>query len=573
MSARVILERDVPCALRDGAVLMADVYRPDDDERHPVLLQRTPYDKTFFPFTWIVSDPTKLALAGYVVVIQDVRGRFTSAGDYRPYLDEADDGHDAVQWAAGLPWSNGIVGMYGGSYMAGVQWMAAWTRPPALRALASTTSPNDFAGFHMFRGGALQLGLAAAWNLISVGPNAVLRRLISDPARLMGEFAGMVDDIDDLDEWCRRVPLVPFPPIDGRAGGFAPWVAEWMAAETRSAASPPSHYEQVTAPALQIAGWFDVLLQPDLDQFVAMRARAGSEDARRLTRIVVGPWAHAGFLPAVGELDFGLRASGSLIDLREDVTALHRRWFDARLKGVQTGIDDEPPVKLFVMGRNRWRSEDEWPLRRARTQRWHVHARGELSPAPPQESEPSVFTLDPEDPVPTNGGGILMTTKHIRGPRDQRRTEERPDVLVFTSEPLPSEMEVTGPVRFACWVAAETVDTDVIARLCDVHPDGRSYNVVDGILRLRFRESLANPTPLTPGEVVRAEVDLWSTAHMFLPGHRLRVQVCASDFPRYDRCPGSGESSAVAKRVLPQRNLLFHDPQRPSHIELPVVTA
>jgi hypothetical protein len=257
--------------------------------------------------------------------------------------------------------------------------------------------------------------------------------------------------------------------------------------------------------------------------------------------------------------------------MREDFSGLHRRWFDARLKGIASGIDDEPPVKLFVMGRNRWRSEDGWPLGRAKEQRWHLQAGGRLSTRPPERAEPSVFTLDPDDPVPSHGGTILMPGQYIRGPREQSAIEARPDVLVFSSEPLEHELEVTGPVRVVCWVAAETVDTDVVARLCDVWPDGRSYNVVDGILRLRFLEGLERPKPLTPGEVVRADVDLWSTSHVFAAGHRLRLHVCASDFPRYDRCPGSGESSSVAKRVLPQRNLLFHDPERPSLIELPVV--
>jgi hypothetical protein len=273
----------------------------------------------------------------------------------------------------------------------------------------------------------------------------------------------------------------------------------------------------------------------------------------------------------VGDIDFGFRVAGVLLDLREDMTALHKRWFDARLRGIPTGIDDEPPVKLFVMGRNRWRSEDEWPLKRARPERWHVHGDGTLSPRAPADASPSVFSLDPEHPVPTVGGNILMKQSYVRGPVEQTRVEQHPDVLTFTSEPMTAEMEATGRVRFTCWVAADTVDTDVVARLCDVHPDGRSYNIVDGILRLRFRNGLASPTPLTPGEVVQAEVDLWSTSHVFLAGHRLRLQVRASDFPRYDRCPGTGESSATAKQILPQRNLLFHDPQRPSHLTLEVV--
>ncbi len=578
MATRLIVERDVACRTRDGVTLMADVYRPDDGERHPVLIQRTPYDKTYYPFAWAQFDPTKMAALGYNVVIQDVRGRFASEGEYTAWADEAPDGVDTIAWAATQPWSDGNVGMYGMSYMAGVQWLAAQHQPPALRALASTTSPNDAIEDHIIRGGALHLGLLVSWTLASIGPNAVARRLRGTPS-IGEEFTALVDDLDDLDEVMRTLPLVPFPPIDGRAGGFAPTFDERASVETPGGehdALTPDH-SRVTVPALVIAGWHDAFLQPDLNHFAAMRETAATEDARRLTRMVIGPWAHASFTQQVGEIDFGLRASSFLLDMRENFTSLHARWFDTRLKGIDTGIDDDPPVKYFVMGANRWKTAGAWPPPGLVQQRWHAHGSGALSLRAPSErddatSESSVFTLDPDDPVPTHGGGLLMHLRHIRGPREQSRTEQRDDVLVFSSDVLQKDVEVTGPVRFVCWVAGETVDTDVVARLCDVQPDGRSYDVCDGILRLRFRESLRAPKPLTPGEVVRAEVDMWSTAHLFRAGHRLRLQVCASDFPRFDRCPGTGETSAVAKRVIPQHNRLFHDPQRPSHLLLHVVT-
>ncbi|MDP9325126.1 MAG: CocE/NonD family hydrolase, partial [Candidatus Dormibacteraeota bacterium] len=202
----------------------------------------------------------------------------------------------------------------------------------------------------------------------------------------------------------------------------------------------------------------------------------------------------------------------------------------------------------------------------------HAGVPGALSSQVPQgAAAPSAFWLDPDNPVPTRGGTLMMGQQYIRGPVDQVRTELRDDVLVFTSEPLAASLTVIGRVTLNAWVAAQTPDTDVVARLCDVHPDGRSFNVVDGILRLRFRDGLDRPTPLEPGEVYRVEVDLWSTAHAFLPGHRLRLHVTASDFPRYDRCPGTGQTSADATEILPQRNLLFHDVEHPSHLLLPVI--
>jgi putative CocE/NonD family hydrolase len=435
-------------------------------------------------------------------------------------------------------------------------------------------SPIDFVDIVKHRGGALQLGLIDTWSLVSIAPNALVRRFATDLPALLGQVDALLDGIDTLDEWVMRLPLTPHPMVEATAAEDSSWLGDWLGDDklAQSENAGPRQ-ETITVPVLQIAGWYDLLLQGNLDAHVAMRERAATDEARALTRLVVGPWAHPppGFVNQVGDIDFGFRGTGVLLDGREDLTSLHKRWFDARLKGLPSGIDDEPPVKLFVMGRNRWRTEDEWPLKRARAERWHLHGDGTLSPRAPVRSEPSVFSLDPDNPVPTVGGNILMKQSYVRGPVEQARVERHPDTLTFTSEPLTSELEVTGRVTFTCWIAADTVDTDVVARLCDVHPDGRSFNVVDGIQRARFREGLADPRPLTPGEISRIEVDLWSTSFVFMPGHRVRVQVRASDFPRYDRCPGTGESSATAKQILPQRNLLFHDPQRPSHITVEVV--
>jgi uncharacterized protein len=286
---------------------------------------------------------------------------------------------------------------------------------------------------------------------------------------------------------------------------------------------------------------------------------------------VVGPWSHGTFTAAVGELDFGVRAAGISLDLREDLTALHRRWFDQRLRGVDSGIDDEAPVRLFVMGRNRWQDAEDWPPPGRREEPWYLQPGGGLGPQPPGDGPPSsTYRLDPDRPVRTRGGNLLLGGTYMRGPVEQGPTERHPDVLLFTSAPLERELEVIGPVRLVAWVASATPDTDLVARLCDVHPDGRSYNVVDGVRRLRFRESLRAPVDLPVGEPVQVEVDLWATAHVFAPGHRLRLHVCASDFPRYDRCAGTGESAGTAQRIVPQRNELFHGPEMASHLVLPV---
>jgi putative CocE/NonD family hydrolase len=565
---RVVLERGVPAAMRDGVNLMADIYRPDDESRHPVLVQRTPYDRTMIGNAASDVDPIKMALAGYVVVVQDVRGRFESEGDYETYSNEADDGYDTVQWAAEQPWSDGKVGMFGLSYMAQCCLLAASRRPPALRAIAVLESPDNATGGDRYRGGALSLGVLAGWAMNTIVPAAVLRAAQTDPSRY-AEIPAVVDDIDNLDEHMRRLPLVPFPPIDDRgvdpAGQF-----DKTALYEYFPSVPRFQPADVEVPALVIAGWHDVFLQPDLDLFGALK-RNGNDEVRRHSRLIIGPWGHGTPTTVVGMVDYGFRASPLFMDLKEDFSKLHRRWFDARMREEDTGIDGEAPVKLFVMGINRWRDEQEWPPARAVEERWHLHGDGGLGPNAPANAQPSTFTLDPDDPVPTMGGATLMNGKYLRGPAEQSLIEARDDVLLFTSEVLAAPLEVTGRVRFRGWVAAETPDTDLVVRLCDVHPDGRSFHVCDGVLRLRFREGYTSLKLLEPGEVYRVEVDLWSTSQVFLAGHRLRLQVRASDFPRYDRCPGTGETSGVATKVLPQRNRLFHDPQRPSHLVLPVV--
>src|ERR1700694_3098183 len=451
-AGRVILDRGVPATMRNGTILVADVYRPEDSEKHPVLVMRPPYDAPMSSNVFSTMDPIKMAMRGYVVVVQDVRGRFASEGDYETYESEDNDGYDTVQWAAEQPWSDGNVGMFGLSYMAQCQLLAAHRKPPALKAIAPMESPNSTLGGDRYRGGAMQLGLLASWAMQAIVPAEIIRRARKDP-NLLAEFPAAIDDADNLDHWMRRLPLVPWPPIDERAGGISPQFDQTV----RYQFHPPLPRflpEDIGVPAMLIAGWYDVFLQPDLDLYMALKEVAATEEARRLTRIVIGPWSHGTPSSTVGELEMGFRASPILLDLREDITRLHQRWFDQRLLGKPTRIDDEPPVRLFVMGVNRWRDEDEWPLRRGQTQTWHLHAAagsddaaekgGGLSPTPPAESEHSTFCLEPDDPVPTRGGNLLMTGKYLRGPVDQLRPEMRPDVLLFTSDVLVSPMEVTG---------------------------------------------------------------------------------------------------------------------------------
>lgn len=576
----IVVERGIESRMRDGTVLRADVYRPAADGQFPVLLERIPYNKALLPLATLTLDPITAALAGYVVVIQDTRGRFTSdGGPFYMYRDEYEDGYDSVEWAAGLPWSSGRVGMFGASYMGMTQWQAAAMRPPHLEAIFPCTAAD---GVHAYRGGALEWGLLATWTLAAIGPNAVLRARPASEAR--AEFLDLARTLDRLDEVYETLPPAALP---GRhlGNGFARFFDDIVAHPNeddyhRRIGMKGKHAE-VVVPAFILAGWYDALLGCDLDHFARARSQAGSPRARERTRIMVGPWAHAGFSHMVGERNFGLAASGLSLDLRTDLTSLQIRWFDRWLKDARNGVDEEPPVKLFVMGDNVWRDETDWPLSRAQYvpiflhsggRANAVHGDGTLSPDAPGEERPDHFVYDPSNPVPSCGGNHLLPANHPRGPLDQRAVEERPDVLVYTSRMLDADLEVTGPVVAKLHAATSAKDTDFTAKLVDVLPDGRALNICDGIIRASHRGgSAAAPCLLEPGRAYEYTIDLWATSNVFKRGHRLRLEISSSNFPRFDRNPNTGEPAAEATRLTPAFQSVFHDVQRASHVLLPIV--
>ncbi len=571
----LVVDKNVPVALRDGVTLRADVYRPAAPGRYPVLLQRTPDNQELWPIASMTLDPLRAAAAGYAVVIQDVRARWASEGGvFFPYRDEFDDGRDTLDWAAAQPWSDGTVGCYGLSYMGGTAWLAGATGHPALRALSPTTAPCDFYHDHFWRGGALNIGLLAMWSMRAIGPAALIRAR-PQPADFYPLLLQLVDDLDAFEHVLTQLPLDRFAPTRPDDERFVPFFYEFLRhaepdAWTKSLLVAGRHGE-VQVPSLSIAGWHDLLLNADLQHYRAMRGGAGSELARRHSRLVIGPWAHAMFHNVVGDLDMGFRANGLLLDLKEDLTKFQLRWFDRWLRDDRNGIDDEAPVKIFVQGANRWRDEADWPLARAQVQAWYLNGDGSLERTRRAvDSDMRSYVYDPHDPCPTAGGTLLLPTQYTPGPVDQHRVLGRRDVLDYVSPVLSVDLEVTGPVRAVLYVATSGLDTDFIVKLCDVHPDGRTYNVCDGILRLSFRDGRTRQA-LTPDECLRVEVDLWSTSMVFKAGHRLRVLVTSSDFPRYDRNPNTGEPAHRATRFEPALQRVFHGEHRASHLLLPEI--
>jgi putative CocE/NonD family hydrolase len=572
----IVVEKNIPIPMRDGVKLAADIYRPSGPGNYPVLLQRTPYNKELWPITAMTLDPIRAAAAGYAVVIQDVRGRWASEGDvFFPYRDELDDGYDSVEWSSSQDYASGQVGCYGLSYMGGTAWLAAVSGHSALGAISPTTAPNDFWRNHFWRGGALNIGTLAMWAMRAIGPAALIRAK-SDLGEMVPLLIKLIDDVDAFGEVLQTLPLSEFEPTRPDDDSFLPFFYEFLKHpvpdEWTAAMLVSSRHEQVKVPSLTIAGWHDLLLAPDLEHFQGMRNNAGSETARSNSKLIVGPWAHASFLHVVGDIDFGFRSNGMFLDLKEDLTKLQLRWFDRWLKNERNGIDDEAPVKLFIQGSNRWRDEQAWPLVRAVDTPWFLNAARGLSPVPPDsDTLPESYVYDPNDPCPTCGGGTLLPPQYAPGPRDQTPILDRRDVLSHTSRPLEQDLEVTGPVSAILFAATSGRDTDWVVKLCDVHPDGRTFSVCDGVLRASVRDGLTRQL-VEPNAIVRYEVSLWSTAMVFKAGHRLRLLITSSDFPRYDRNPNTGELAHQATRLEPALQRIYLDSEHASHIILPIVS-
>jgi predicted acyl esterase len=535
------VERNVPVPMRDGTVLRADVYRPQVEGQYPVLVGRVGYKLRDWVMDFYTPMGEYYARRGYVVLWQNVRGTFASEGWFHPYWDDAwgmnRDGYDTVEWAATQPWSNGKVGMLGASYSGLTQYLTAPTRPPHLEALFVQMGWGS-AYADMFRDGVYQLIIRAWWPM------------------------GMV--MEEMESWYRHLPLKSLPPLEG--------LADWYFEQLDHSEDGPywwpmdlsTRFSEVDVPIVHWNGWFDYRFDVTLDSFQGIRAHGRSERCREGQRLVIGPWCHVS--PPAWELDFGPEAV-----LDEDAYRL--RWYDYWLKGMENGVMDEPPVRVFLMGANRWLKMEDWPPSTVTYQPVYLRGgtgRSELSlnnggltfETPGGAERPDSFLYDPEDPIPS------LRTFEDTGPKDHRSVEGR--MLTYTSAALESDLTVVGPVKAVLYGLSSAPDTDWVVRLCDVWPDGRSMSVCDGVLRARYRNSLEREELMVPGQIYRFEVDMWATAQVFQAGHRLRVQVTSSDFPWYDRNLNTGGPFGEEVRGQVAINTVFHDAMRPSHVMLPL---
>jgi putative CocE/NonD family hydrolase len=479
--------------------------------------------------------------------------------------------------------------MYGVSYFGFTQWSAAVHQPPALKAIAPVQTWSDPFNGVLFRGGAQELGTGASWQL-QMALDVLLRRHRGNPQALGGAIYQLVREIDTLGTTgYASLPLKEFAPLKKQDIAPAFFENYEHPLERDFEFVRPlqilGHYHEVTVPSFNIGGWYDIFLQDTITAFKHMREEGGAPEARQ-SKLLIGPWTHGGLMNPVGELNFGFGSTAAMIDLKIDFVSLQLRWFDHWLKGIDTGVLEEAPIKLFVMGANIWRDEYEWPLARAVETRYYLHSGGHanslegdgmLSIEAPTDAEASAdrYIYDPAEPVPTRGGALLMSPEYRSGPYDQRPVERREDVLVYSSDVLLSDVEVTGPIKVHLWAISSAPDTDFVARLVDVHPDGYAQNLTDGIIRARYRNFAQGEAPglIEPGKAYEYQIDLWSTSNLFKAGHRIRVDITSSSFPRWDRNPNTGHDFGADAELALADQTILHDSEHPSSIILPIVPA
>jgi uncharacterized protein len=544
----VRLLHDCRVPMRDGITLSADVYLPRARGPFATVYQWTPYESTRDRFiAWGVW----FAQRGYAAVVQDVRGRYESEGEFYPYVQEGSDAYDSLDWATGSAWCNGRIGTWGRSYGAIVQWQLAPLAHPSLRCVAPHVIMDDYFADCHYVGGAFQLALSLGAALIWT---TSLSTVTLEPARHLFLNPRVL----------RHLPLIDLD-VESIGREVAYW-RHWLGHGTNDGYWRRIRHdvEATTVPVFQQCGWYDAYAGATMRTFARL---TGPQ------RVLIGPWTHEEEVDRrLGDLDFGADATRSI---RDD----ELRWYDHWLRDVDTGLLDEPPIALFVMGANRWRREREWPLRETELTAWYLRSAGALGVEPPGPSEPpDRYEYDPADPVPTLGGNNSLLTmmggaelRVVPGPLDQRPLERRDDVLLYTSEPLRDDVEVTGPVEVVLYAASSARDTDWVIRLTDVYPDGRSIFLTEGILRARYRLGDERTEPLERNEVAEYRIRCYPTSNVFRRGHRIRLAVTSSSFPRFSRNLNTGEDVGTGTRTAVARQTVLHTAAYPSHAVLPVV--
>jgi uncharacterized protein len=564
----ITVQHEVPMKTRDGVTLYADIYRPNSPGKFPVILMRTPYDKSV---SWAVAPVFTMVPRGYVVIIQDVRGRYTSEGEWYPFKHEQADGFDTVEWAAALPYCDGKVGMMGASYVGATQMLAAIAQPPHLAGIAPHVTGSNYHENWTYQGGAFEQWFDQNWT--SQLAQNTLQRLISENTNAL---VGVP-----------TLPLADYPvfnfgqlPAEAKlTSRIAPYYLDWLAHpdydDYWKQWSIEENFSRIAVPMLQVGGWYDIFNGGTLRNYMGAKAHGSTEAARTKQHLLIQIGGHAGFGRRIGDIDFGPHAT------ENDYTAVILDWYDFLFKDIRNEFSTDRPVKVFVMGVNEYRQEDDWPPPQAQATKYFLHSGGKanslrgdgsLSTSAPKSEPADVYLYNPANPAPTVGGPLCCDAKHMEpGPRDQRSVENREDVLVYSTGPMERDLEVTGPVTANLFVKSSAVDTDFTAKLVDVAPDGFAQDLTEGILRMRYRASREHATLMSPGQIYEISIDLWATSNVFLRGHSLLLEISSSNFPRFDRNLNTGEDIKFAGHFVSATNTILHDAQHPSALVLPVV--
>jgi putative CocE/NonD family hydrolase len=550
---------------RDRVKLATDIYRPDVEGRFPIILVRLPYGKTE-AYCEMPALGRFFAKRGYVFVVQDVRGKYDSEGDPYPFINEPDDGYMTQKWIATQPWSNGKIGTLGDSYYGYTQWASAPMRNPNLKTMITVVTATDLYGEEFYINGAFHLRTRLEWLYTCWGTRAML-------------FHDIKPDLIPIN-W-RHLPLIT---ADEAAGQAVKCYKDIIKHPNRDAywkgKNSDYPFDQVAVPVLHIAGWYDIFLRGQLKDYVAMTKKAATPEARRNQKLVVAAWHHeiARFGPPEErgfghgkDIDFGPNAD-------PDINTLCLRWFDYWLKGINNGIMDELPVRIFIMSGNVWRYENEWPLARTQYTKYYFHSNGRansmhgdgvLNMKAPETSEPpDTYIYDPNDPVPSAAEDLWALLDTVK---DQRIIEKREDILVYSTPSLKEAVEVTGPLSVKLYASSTAKDTDFTAKLVDVHPHGYAQYIQEGIIRVRYRESRESPSLIDSGKIYEYIIDLWATSNLFKTGHKIRVEISSSNFPRFDRNLNTGHEFGTDAETVKANQTVYHDTKHSSHITLPII--
>jgi len=567
------VDRNIPVKMRDGITLRADVYRPDDNAKHPAIIVRTPYDKAPSAVSDYLS-PIEAAFAGYAIVIQDTRGRFASEGEFITGASEGKDGYDTIEAIATEPWCDGNIGMAGASYLGRNQWDAAMEAPPHLKAIAPHVIGAGMVSESRMSG-VYELETAISWFAnMALDMIAKIAKQGKDVSKALENVRYAMNNFEEV---CEFLPIkdIPYFKFEGLQEGFMTRFSDQALKGVKSEEELFWAYNKVKVPCMHSAGWYDMSVGHTFLNFFNMKQKGGSQIARQGQHIFMGPWVHGARLHNfIGAQNFGVYASGG----GSFATSRHIAFFDKYLRGIDSRY--LVPIRYFVMGRKRWRNADTWPLPETEWQRFYLRSRGHansgagngvLNREEPGTESSDIYIYNPHDPVPSRGGRINPDLNLTSGPQDQSSIERRNDVLCYTTTELREELEITGPLKLHLFASTSTKDTDFMVRLVDVHPNGMAINVAEGCIRAKYRKSILKPELLNPGEIYEYIIDLASTSNVFGKGHHIRVDITSSNFPRFERNMNTGNAFGEDAVGIPAMQTIYHQRGYVSYIDLPVI--